>query len=91
MKNVDFVLHHAAIGSVPRSIDNPLFSHASNVDGFIKILDAARMAGIKKFVYASSSAVYGDDQHLPKQEKLTGECLSPYAATKAIDEVKMLN
>jgi UDP-N-acetylglucosamine 4-epimerase len=87
MRKVDYVLHQAAIGSVPRSIENPLFSHASNVDGFIKVLDAARNAGVKKLIYASSSAVYGDEPNLPKVEKRTGECLSPYATTKAIDEL----
>jgi UDP-N-acetylglucosamine/UDP-N-acetylgalactosamine 4-epimerase len=85
-QGVDYVLHQAALGSVPRSIGTPVKSHASNVDGFIKMLDAARQAAVKRFVYASSSSVYGDDPHLPKIEVRTGNVLSPYAATKAINE-----
>jgi UDP-N-acetylglucosamine/UDP-N-acetylgalactosamine 4-epimerase len=83
---VDYVLHQAALGSVPRSIQTPLLSHASNVDGFVKILDAARVASVKRFVYASSSSIYGDNTDLPKVETRTGAVLSPYAATKAINE-----
>jgi UDP-N-acetylglucosamine/UDP-N-acetylgalactosamine 4-epimerase len=86
-KHVDFVLHQAALGSIPRSINNPLASHASNVDGFINILDAARLAAVKRFVYASSSSVYGDAPGLPKVEHIVGNPLSPYAATKSINEV----
>jgi len=85
-EGVDRVLHQAALGSVPRSIKAPLASHAANVDGFINMLDAARIAGIKRFVYASSSSVYGDSPNLPKVEDRTGAVLSPYAATKAINE-----
>jgi UDP-N-acetylglucosamine 4-epimerase len=84
---VDYVLHQAALGSVPRSIDDPLTSHASNVDGFINILFAANDARVKRFVYASSSAVYGDHPGLPKREETTGRLLSPYAATKMIGEL----
>ena len=84
---VQRVLHQAALGSVPRSIDDPLSSHASNVDGFINMLVAAREAGINRFVYASSSAVYGDHPTLPKTENNIGRPLSPYAATKFINEV----
>ena len=83
----DYVLHQAALGSVPRSIDDPLRSHRANVDGFISALDAARRAGVRHFVYASSSSVYGDHPDLPKVESAIGEPLSPYAATKRIDEV----
>ena len=83
---VDIVLHQAALGSVPRSIDDPLKSHASNVDGFAKMLVAARDAKAQRFVYASSSAVYGDDRGLPNREERIGQALSPYAATKLIDE-----
>lgn len=84
---VRFVLHQAALGSVPRSIKDPLASHRSNVDGFINMLVAARDAKVARFVYASSSSVYGDDPELPKREAKTGRVLSPYAATKHINEV----
>jgi UDP-N-acetylglucosamine/UDP-N-acetylgalactosamine 4-epimerase len=70
-QGVEYVLHQAALGSVPRSIGTPVKSHSSNVDGFIKMLDAARQASVKRFVYASSSSVYGDDPHLPKVEART--------------------
>jgi UDP-N-acetylglucosamine/UDP-N-acetylgalactosamine 4-epimerase len=83
---VDFVLHQAALGSVPRSIKTPLASHNANVDGFINIIDASVNAKVKRFVYASSSSVYGDSAELPKVEERTGSLLSPYAATKAINE-----
>jgi UDP-N-acetylglucosamine/UDP-N-acetylgalactosamine 4-epimerase len=85
--NVDFVLHQAALGSVPRSIADPLSSHAVNVDGFINMLKAAVDSKVKRFVYASSSSVYGDSPELPKVEARTGRVLSPYAATKAINEL----
>ncbi len=84
---VDFVLHHAALGSVPQSMLDPLASHASNVTGFINMLVAARDAKVKRFVYASSSAIYGDDPELPKVEDKTGNPLSPYAATKKMNEI----
>lgn len=87
LKNTDFVLHQAAIGSVPRSVTDPISSHDSNVNGFIQILNNFQYTKKKKFVYASSSSVYGDDTHLPKVESLTGEALSPYAATKKINEI----
>lgn len=87
VKNVDIICHQAALGSVPRSIDNPLNSHISNVNGFLNILIAAREKGIKRIVYASSSSVYGDHPELPKQEEKVGSVLSPYAATKKIDEI----
>lgn len=83
----DVILHQAARGSVPRSIAEPLQSHHSNVDGFIVVLDAARRAGVKRFVYASSSSVYGDLLDSPKVEERIGEPLSPYAATKRINEI----
>ena len=85
--NVDVVLHQAAVGSVPRSIENPLLSHHSNVDGFFKLLITAKDNKVKKFVYASSSSVYGDSQQLPKVENHVGEPLSPYAVTKKIGEL----
>ena len=84
---VDFVLHEAALGSVPLSMTDPLGAHRSNVTGFLNMLIAARDAKVKRFAYASSSAVYGDDSGLPKVEGKVGRLLSPYAATKAIDEV----
>jgi UDP-N-acetylglucosamine 4-epimerase len=87
MQNVDYVLHQAALGSVPRSVEAPRTSHASNVDGFINLLEAARGAGVKRFVYASSSSVYGTDTSPVKHEEQIGRPLSPYAATKLIDEV----
>jgi len=83
----DIVLHQAALGSVPRSIADPISSHESNVDGFINLLDAARKAGTRRFVYASSSSVYGDIEESPKVEGSIGELISPYAATKRINEV----
>lgn len=87
VKNIDIICHQAAIGSVPRSVKDPLTSHISNVNGFLNILIAANEVGIKRIVYASSSSVYGDDERLPKVEENTGNVLSPYAATKAIDEI----
>jgi len=87
LKGVELVLHQAALGSVPRSVDDPLESNASNVTGFLNMLVAARDAKVRRFVYASSSAVYGDDARLPQTEKRTGHPLSPYAATKAMNEI----
>jgi len=84
---VDFVLHQAALGSVPRSVADPIRSHESNVTGFLNMLVAARGAGVSRFVYASSSSIYGDDPGLPKIEERVGEPLSPYAATKVMNEV----
>ena len=83
----DVVLHQAALGSVPRSMEDPLASHDSNVTGFVNLLDAARRAGVARFVYAASSSTYGDDPELPKREDRIGRPLSPYAATKLIDEI----
>jgi UDP-N-acetylglucosamine 4-epimerase len=87
MKGANVVLHQAALGSVPRSVDDPLSSNASNVTGFLNMLVAGRDARVGRFVYASSSSVYGDDARLPKIEKRTGHPLSPYAATKAMNEI----
>lgn len=84
---VDRVLHQAALGSVPRSISDPISSHLSNVDGFLNMLVAGRDAGVRRFVYASSSSVYGDEPTLPKREGREGKVLSPYAATKHMNEV----
>jgi UDP-N-acetylglucosamine/UDP-N-acetylgalactosamine 4-epimerase len=87
VKNIEVVTNQAALGSVPRSVDDPLSSHISNVNGFLNILIAAKEQNIKRVVYASSSSVYGDHPVLPKVEENTGNVLSPYAATKAIDEI----
>lgn len=87
MHDIDVITHQAALGSVPRSVKDPLSSHVNNVNGFLNILIAAKEAGINRVVYASSSSVYGDHPVLPKVEENTGNVLSPYAATKAIDEI----
>jgi UDP-N-acetylglucosamine 4-epimerase len=84
---VEFVLHQAALGSVPRSIADPLGSHASNVDGFVNMLMAAHGAGVRRVVFASSSSVYGDEASSPKVEDRIGRPLSPYATTKLVDEI----
>jgi UDP-N-acetylglucosamine 4-epimerase len=86
-QGVDVVLHQAALGSVPRSMADPITTNSSNVTGFLSILVAARDQGIKRFVYASSSSVYGDDPGLPKVEERLGRCLSPYAVTKLANEL----
>jgi UDP-N-acetylglucosamine 4-epimerase len=86
-KDVDIVLHEAALGSVPRSLKDPLASHQHNVDAFLNVLWAAKEAGVQRVVYASSSSVYGDHPGLPKVEDKIGKPLSPYAATKRVDEV----
>jgi len=86
-KNIDMICHQAATGSVPRSINDPFFYHKNNVDGFFNLLIAAKENGCKRFVYASSSSVYGENENLPKIENKTGDVLSPYAATKKINEI----
>lgn len=85
-KNVDFILHQAAWGSVPRSIEMPLLYEEINIRGTLNMLEAARQNGAKKFVYASSSSVYGDEPNLPKKEGVEGNILSPYALTKKVNE-----
>jgi UDP-N-acetylglucosamine 4-epimerase len=85
-EGVDFVLHQAAWGSVPRSIEMPLLYEEVNIKGTLNMMEAARQNGVKKFVYASSSSVYGDEPNLPKQEGREGNVLSPYALTKLVDE-----
>jgi UDP-N-acetylglucosamine 4-epimerase len=87
MQGVELVLHQAALGSVPRSMEDPQSSHTSNVDGFVNVLLAAHAAGVKRVVYASSSAVYGDEAAQPKVEERIGRPLSPYATTKLVDEI----
>ena len=85
--HAEVVLHQAALGSVPRSLADPIGCHRNNATGFLNMLIAARDANIKRFVFASSSAVYGDDVGLPKIEERTGRPISPYAATKAVNEM----
>lgn len=85
-EGVDYVLNQAAWGSVPRSVEMPLFYCANNISGTLNMLEAARQNGVKKFVYASSSSVYGDEPNLPKKEGKEGNLLSPYAVTKRADE-----
>ena len=85
-EGVDYVLNQAAWGSVPRSIEMPLFYCANNIQGTLNMMEAARQSGVKKFVYASSSSVYGDEPKLPKTEGVEGNLLSPYALTKRCDE-----
>ena len=84
---VDYVLHQAALGSVPRSINDPITSNDVNVSGFLNMLVAARDAKVKRFVYAASSSTYGDSQGLPKVEEVIGKPLSPYAITKYVNEL----
>lgn len=85
-KDIDFVLHHAALGSVPRSIENPIATNEVNVSGFVNMLFAAKECNVKRFIYASSSSVYGDDATFPKTESKTGNLLSPYAVSKYTNE-----
>ncbi|MEA2111204.1 MAG: SDR family oxidoreductase [Campylobacterota bacterium] len=85
--NVDIILHQAALGSVPRSLKDPITSNLSNVTGFLNLLTAAKDADVTRFVYASSSSVYGDSPELPKVESRTGNLLSPYAVTKRVNEL----
>lgn len=84
---VDYVLHHAALGSVPRSINDPITSNEVNVSGFLNMLMASRNAEVKRFIYAASSSTYGDSETLPKVEDVIGKPLSPYAVTKYVNEL----
>ena len=86
-KGIDYILHQAALGSVSRSIENPIATNNSNVNGFLNILESAKANNIKRVVYASSSSVYGDNKTLPKFEDKIGNPLSPYAVTKLVDEL----
>jgi UDP-N-acetylglucosamine 4-epimerase len=86
-ENVDYVLHEAALGSVPRSLADPITSNEVNISGFLNMLVAARDAGVKRFVYAASSSTYGDSEKLPKVEHEIGKPLSPYAITKYVNEL----
>jgi UDP-N-acetylglucosamine 4-epimerase len=87
VKNVDYVLHQAALGSVPRSINDPIMTNNVNVTGFLNMLVAARDAKVKRFVFAASSSTYGDSEALPKVEDVIGKPLSPYAITKYVNEL----
>lgn len=84
---VDYVLHQAALGSVPRSLEDPITTNRNNIDGFLNMLVTARDAGVKRFVYAASSSTYGDHPDLPKVEDKIGKPLSPYAVTKLVNEL----
>lgn len=86
-KDIDFVFHEAALGSVPRSIKDPVTSNDVNVSGFLNMLVASRDAGVKRFIYAASSSTYGDSPSLPKVEEVIGKPLSPYAITKYVNEL----
>jgi len=86
-EGVDYVLHQAALGSVPRSIKEPITSNDVNVGGFLNMLVASRDAGVKRFVYAASSSTYGDSESMPKVEEVIGKPLSPYAVTKYVNEL----
>ena len=86
-KDVDYVLHQAALGSVPRSIKDPITSNDVNVSGFLNMLVASRDNGVKRFVFAASSSTYGDSESMPKVENIIGKPLSPYAITKYVNEL----
>lgn len=86
-RGADYILHQAALGSVPRSIKDPRSTNEANVTGFLNLLEAAREMPVRRFVYASSSAIYGDAPELPKREERTGRPLSPYAVTKVVNEL----
>lgn len=86
-EGVDYVLHQAALGSVPRSLEDPIRTNSTNIDGFLNMLVASRDAGVKRFVYAASSSTYGDHPGLPKVEDRIGKPLSPYAVTKYVNEL----
>jgi UDP-N-acetylglucosamine 4-epimerase len=87
VKGADYVLHQAALGSVPRSLKDPIMTNEVNVSGFLNMLVAARDAGVKRFVFAASSSTYGDSEALPKVEEVIGKPLSPYAITKYVNEL----
>jgi UDP-N-acetylglucosamine 4-epimerase len=87
VEGVDFVLHQAALGSVPRSVNDPITTNDVNTTGFLNMLDASRRAKVRRFVYAASSSTYGDEPDLPKREERIGNPLSPYAVTKLVNEI----
>ena len=86
-ENIEFIFHEAALGSVPRSIQDPITTNDVNIGGFLNMLIAAREAGVKRFIFAASSSTYGDSETLPKKEDVIGNPLSPYAITKYVDEL----
>jgi UDP-N-acetylglucosamine 4-epimerase len=86
-EGIDIILHQAALGSVPRSIQNPILTNQSNIDGFLNMLVVAKDAGVQRFIYAASSSTYGDHPGLPKREDIIGRPLSPYAVTKYVNEL----
>ena len=87
VSGIDFVLHQAALGSVPRSINDPITTNEVNISGFLNMLTASRNANVKRFCYAASSSTYGDSEKLPKIEEVIGKPLSPYAVTKYVNEL----
>jgi UDP-N-acetylglucosamine 4-epimerase len=87
VENVDYILHEAALGSVPRSIKDPITTNEVNVSGFLNMLTAAKENNVKRFIYAASSSTYGDSASLPKEEDIIGKPLSPYAITKYVNEL----
>tara|TARA_B100002052_G_C15875055_1_gene596569 strand:- start:1759 stop:2760 length:1002 start_codon:yes stop_codon:yes gene_type:complete len=89
--NIDYVLHHAALGSVPRSVKNPILTNLVNISGFLNMLVASKNQNVKRFIYAASSSTYGDSKELPKIEDNIGSPLSPYAITKYVNELYALN
>ena len=90
-QNVSYILHQAGLGSVPRSLTDPVTTNEVNISGFLNVLDAARRAGVKSFVYAASSSTYGSEPNLPKIENRIGSPLSPYAVTKLVNEIYAAN
>jgi UDP-N-acetylglucosamine 4-epimerase len=89
--DIDIVFHQAALGSVPRSIENPITTNEINISGFLNIINASKEAGVKRFIYAASSSTYGDSKSLPKEEDVIGKPLSPYAITKYVNELYAAN
>lgn len=87
VQNIDYVFHQAALGSIPRSLDNPRLTNEVNVSGFLNMILAAKDAQVKRFIYAASSSTYGDSEHLPKTEAIIGNPLSPYAVSKYVNEL----
>jgi len=86
-QGVDYVLHQAALGSVPRSIEDPILTNENNLTGFLNIIEASRNSKIKRFIFAASSSTYGDSEILPKKEEVIGKPISPYAVTKLVNEI----
>jgi len=87
LKDIDFVLHQAALGSVPRSIEDPILTNDNNLTGFLNIIEASRNSKVNRFIFAASSSTYGDSEILPKKEEVIGKPISPYAVTKLVNEI----